>query len=88
MHAARDHWWLGIRDAEAVEYKATGGDFQADETDFRRGFEAALATRRAGQSYDEARGRLRRRYLGACDRPAFRRGYERGQAYLRRQEST
>src|SRR5262249_4851771 len=40
IDAAREQWWLGLRDAEAAQYTATGGDFSRDESRYRRGFEA------------------------------------------------
>jgi len=38
IDAARDAWWVGLRDAEAVEY---GDGFEAAEAVYRQGFEAA-----------------------------------------------
>lgn len=68
IDAARESWWLSLRDAEEAHYETTGGNFQTDEANYRRGFEAALnkqaETAHANES-DEA----------------FRRGYERGEAY-------
>jgi hypothetical protein len=68
IDAARESWWLSLRDAEEAHYQTTGGNFQTDEANYRRGFEAALnkqgETAHATES-DEA----------------FRRGYERGEAY-------
>jgi hypothetical protein len=70
IDAARESWWLSLRDAEEAHYETTGGNFQKDEANYRRGFEAALnkqgETAHATES-DEA----------------FRRGYERGEAYNR-----
>jgi hypothetical protein len=65
LDAARAQWWIGMRDAEAEAYHATGGDFPKDEEMYRRGFEAALRG-------DEA---------NASNTGAFRAGYERGLAY-------
>jgi hypothetical protein len=65
LDAARAQWWIGMRDAEAEAYDATGGDFAKDEEMYRRGFEAALR----GDDAD------------ASHTAAFRAGYERGQAY-------
>ena len=65
VDAARAQWWIGMRDAEAEAYHATGGDFARDEEMYRRGFEAALR----GDDAD------------ASNTAAFRAGYERGQAY-------
>ena len=50
LDAARDVWWLGIRDAEAAEYTAAGQDFSSDEPLYRRGFEAALHPERCRQA--------------------------------------
>jgi hypothetical protein len=81
IDAARETWWLGLRDAEEAEYAGQGGDFERDEPDYRRGFEAALHPRSRGRKYDEEIGRLRECYGDTCAHDSFRRGYERGQAY-------
>jgi hypothetical protein len=81
IDAARESWWVGLRDAEEAEYTGQGGDFRDDEPVYRRGFEAALGQPTRGASFDESHERLRERYSDACDAPAFRRGYERGCAY-------
>lgn len=83
IDAARESWWVGLRDAEEEEYTGQGGDFKADESYFRRGFEAALHPHWRGKSYEEAAERLRERYGDAHAHTAFRRGYERGRAYHR-----
>lgn len=84
LDAARDAWWLGMRDAEAETYMAEGGDFHQDESVYRRGFEAALSREAAGRSYDDARGYLRAHYGDVCDQEAFRRGYARAREYAAR----
>jgi outer membrane lipoprotein SlyB len=76
LDAARAQWWVGTRDAEAEAYHATGGDFAKDEAVYRRGFEAALRTEIASKPYQEADADV-------SDTEAYRRGYERGRAYLR-----
>lgn len=81
IDAARESWWVGLRDAEEEEYTGQGGDFKSSENDYRRGFEAALHPQTRGKSYDEASESLRERYADAYGQDAFRRGYERGQAY-------
>ncbi len=68
IDAARESWWLSLRDAEEAHYKATGGAFQTDEANYRRGFEAALNKQRDTAPATESD-------------EAFRRGYERGEAY-------
>jgi hypothetical protein len=83
IDAARESWWVGLRDAEAEEYASAGGDFKTDESIYRRGFEAAQHPQARGKSYAEADARLRERYTDAYEHDAFRRGYERGQNYQR-----
>jgi hypothetical protein len=77
IDAARESWWLGLRDAEEEYYQ---GDFRSDEVSYRRGFEAALNPNRRGRSYDETASELNETYGEAADE-AFRRGYQRGQDY-------
>lgn len=86
IDAARENWWLGIRDAEQLAYERTGGSFQQDEISFRRGFEAALLPGMRKRSYDEAANELRERHQGTSAERPFRAGYERGQAHQRRWE--
>jgi hypothetical protein len=83
IDAAREDWWIGLRDAEEEEYKGQGGDFKQDEPVFRRGFEAAQHPHLRGKSYEEATEHLRQRYSDAYEATSFRRGYERGQNYHR-----
>jgi hypothetical protein len=82
LDAARAQWWIGTRDAEAEAYHATGGDFSRDEEVYRRGFVAALRTEVAGKPYTEAVEYVRLRDADVYDTEAYRRGYERGRAYL------
>lgn len=79
VDAAREKWWIGLRDAESEAY---GDSFAADEATYRAGFEAAVGACR-GQTFEDAQAQLRRHQPEICERPAFRRGYERGRAYLR-----
>jgi hypothetical protein len=81
IDAARENWWVGLRDDEEAEYAGQGGDFKSDEKTYRRGFEAALHPRTRGASYDDAAERLHERYAEVCEQSAFRRGYERGCVY-------
>jgi outer membrane lipoprotein SlyB len=83
IDAARESWWVGLRDAEEEEYTGQGKDFKADEPVYRRGFEAAQHPRVRGKSYTEATESLRERYSDAYEAESFRRGYERGQNYQR-----
>lgn len=81
VDAAREEWWVGVRDAVGAEYAVEGGDFGADELVFRRGFEASLHPRARGRAYGEDAERLRECFGAECEEPAFRRGYERGRSY-------
>lgn len=81
LDAARESWWVGLRDAEEEEYTGQGKDFKQDEPVYRRGFEAAQHPHLRGKSYGEATESLRERYSDAYESESFRRGYERGQSY-------
>lgn len=81
VDAAREDWWVGLRDAEEEEYTRQGGDFKKDEPAYRSGFEAAQRPQARGRGYDEVRAYLLECYGGTCELTAFRRGYERGQNY-------
>ena len=81
IDTARERWWIGLRDAEREHYRADGDEFTADETAYRRGFEAALHPETRGKSWDQALGRNGARNSEAA---AFRRGFERGRAYRQR----
>jgi len=82
IDAARQAWWIGLRDVEAAHYTNQGGDFNVDEAAYRLGFEAALHPDRRGKTYDNCVAGLRTRYAKDCESNAFRGGYDRGQAYL------
>jgi hypothetical protein len=73
IDAARENWWIGLRDDEEAEYQTTGRSFQTDEANYRRGFEAALKVRADQTQPDTA--------TEAEPDEAFKRGYERGQSY-------
>jgi hypothetical protein len=72
IDAAREQHWIGLRSAEKEHYQNLGGNFETDERDYRRGFQAAL--RHGQQSTPEVGGSR-----------AYRCGYERGLAYRRDQ---
>ena len=84
VDAAREDWWLGLRDAEAQTYEGEGRTFSDDEADYRRGFEAAQHAKLRGRTYDEAAPELIVFYHEARSNAAFRRGYDRGYAYNQR----
>lgn len=83
LDAARENWWIGLRETEAARYTSAGGDFARDETAYRQGFEAALARDTRGTTYEMSRELLGRRYPALHAAEAFRRGWEGGQAYHR-----
>ncbi len=82
LDAARENWWLGIRDAEEERYEATGHNFKLVEPTFRRGFEAALRHRTRGRTYADVADYLREQYPEEYQDEAFRKGFERGRAYV------
>lgn len=81
LDAAREHWWLGLRDAEAETYMVQGGDFARDEALYRQGFEAALRADMTDLSDEAALKALQTRYPHVYGEEAFRRGYTRGRTY-------
>jgi hypothetical protein len=58
VDAARERWWIGLRDSEAFEYRADGHDFQRDEAIYRGG--DVVAEARSGRA----------RYRGGAEEPA------------------
>ena len=78
LDAARDAWWVGIRDTEKAHYEAAGTDFAKAEADYRRGFVAALHPEHRGTSYASRRAALREAHGDIAESEDFRRGFERG----------
>ena len=83
IDAARERWWLGLRRTERERYAEGTAAFERDEPLYRRGFEAALGADTRGRTWGEALPTLRTRHGTDVDAPAFRRGWERGQAHQR-----
>jgi hypothetical protein len=81
VDAAREGWWLGLRDVEQEHYTKQGGDFNVAEAKYRLGFEAALHPNCRGKSCGEAAENLLKRYGRESRTSAFREGYDRGQRY-------
>jgi hypothetical protein len=81
IDAAREEWWIGLRDAEEAHYTREGGDFRKDEALFRRGFDAAVRLPGLPPSFDEARATLRELYGASIDERPFQSGYERGRVW-------
>lgn len=77
----RDNWWQERRGDERSSYTETGGDFERDEENYRRGFQAALHPKYRGKPFDEVQQELRNSRSEAELDSAFRQGYERGRRY-------
>ena len=84
VDAARERWWIGLRETEAFDYRAEGLDFHRDEAVYREGFEAALLLSMRDPAERNAEALLRERYPATYREPAFRCGYDRGRAHYRR----
>lgn len=88
VDAAREQWWIGLRDAEREHYSTLGKNFGDDEKFYRLGFESALHARSRCKEYDQVMGEmtaqiedLERQYPGVNVAEPFTRGYERGRDY-------
>lgn len=81
LDAARDRWWMGLRDVEREHDSAHGQDFGSDENCYRRGFQAALHGEFRGKAYVDRVARLRELFPHDYNEISFRRDYERGQKY-------
>ncbi|HUD99555.1 MAG TPA: hypothetical protein VMR62_08270 [Bryobacteraceae bacterium] len=88
LDAARKDWWLGLRDAEREHYGAVGHNFEQDEEVYRAGFESALRRDCRGKSADEEADCLKWWYPDFWDSEPFRRGFERGREYWKRQSGS
>ena len=86
IDAARESWWLGLRDAEQEHYRTSGRDFNTDEVSYRRGFQASLSPKCRGRDYKEVAPDLKQFYEESGTDEAFQRGYERGRQYQKRLE--
>lgn len=80
IDAARERWWLGLRDAEEESYDVAGHAFRDDERLYRIGFTAALSTN--GRSSPENLPVWH--HLDQRERDVVRRAFERGRAYAER----
>jgi hypothetical protein len=85
LDAARERWWLGLRDAEEEAYEVHGSDFRSDEEAYRKGMEASLSLHMRDKTFEECEPRLRARFHDDVEKPAFRRGFARGQSYWKAQ---
>lgn len=84
VDAARERWWIGIREGEAERYCAEAPEETARrERIFRAGFEAALRPDMRNKPWNKATRRLREQYPDIWEDEIFHRGYERGRRHLR-----
>jgi hypothetical protein len=88
VDAARDQWWIGLRDAEKEHYSSFSRNLSENEKFYRMGFESALHARTRCKEYDQVMGEmtaqiedLERQHPGAEVSEAYQRGYERGRDY-------
>ena len=86
LEAARETWWVGIRDTEKAHYDAKHGDFESAEQVYRAGLLGALQPECRGKTFEEAQPLLRRRFGDAVEHAAFRHGYARGVERARERE--
>jgi hypothetical protein len=83
VNAARENWWVGIRDARKLAYESPARRSLWDDPDCRRGFELGLRHRARGLSEKEGRAELERELSPAERTEALLLGYEEGCAYRR-----
>jgi len=86
VDAARRAWWIGLRDAEAEHYRTLGENLDRVEEEYRAGFEAALQRDLRGKSFVAGMDYLKDGYPDIWQSDAFRKGFERGQIYLRERQ--
>ncbi|HKU22822.1 MAG TPA: hypothetical protein VJQ50_17555 [Terriglobales bacterium] len=87
LDAAREKWWIGLRDAEKIHYEEPGQHSEGRESLYRSGFEAALRPHTRGKPYADAKDELRNIYPDRYDNAVFIRGYERGCEFARQPTS-
>jgi hypothetical protein len=80
---ARGHWWRRLREDKAAALGMLHEGVTATEVEYLRGFDAALDPRIRELSCEEATAFLHEQERAVYQEEAFRRGYERGQAYRR-----
>ncbi len=88
VDAAREQWWIGLRDAEQSHYSASGRNFAEDEKFYRLGFQKALHAKTRCMEFDQVSGEMnaalediQRENPGVDLEEAFTRGYQRGRDY-------
>lgn len=78
LDTLRENWWQEVRDEERAHYS---GNFDQDETSYRRGYQAALHPTRRGRAYSDVEDELRTAYANTTLDMPFQDGYERGLAH-------
>ncbi len=88
VDAAREQWWIGLRNAEQEHYTKFSRNFSEDEKFYRLGFEAALHARSRCKEFDQVSAEMasdleevQRQFPGADVEEPFTRGYQRGREY-------
>ena len=84
IDAARDTWWVGLRDTEREYYEALGENFELHQGPYRQGFEAAMRRDCPGKTVDDAADCLKWSYPETWDTKPFRAGFERGKHFCDR----
>lgn len=79
LDAAREKWWIGLRDAEDAKYDVARDD--GDEAVYRCGFQAALEPDLREKTFQDARHILKQRFPLVYQKEWFQRGYETAQEY-------
>jgi hypothetical protein len=91
VDAAREQWWIGLRNTEQEHYLKSGRDFRDDEKFYRMGFEAALHARNRCKEFDQVSAEMdstledvQRKFPGNEVAEPFTKGYQRGREYYQR----
>jgi len=84
LDAAREKWWIGLRDTEQEQYDAPRDG--REEPLYRCGFEAALEPDLRGKTLQDARSALKERFPLIYQEKSFQRGYSRAQNYYSKLE--
>src|SRR5579872_2208354 len=87
LDAAREAWWIGLRDAEEEHYRALGENFAKDHDAYRAGFEAGLRHECRGKTVKEARECLKDIYPDIWESKAFVAGFARGMKHREQVET-
>jgi hypothetical protein len=91
VDAAREQWWIGLRNKEESHYSKTSRNFTEDEKFFRMGFEAALHARTRCMEFDQVSGEMnaaledvQAQYPDADVEEPFTHGYQRGREHYQK----